>query len=63
MVDDQKDNGAASGNQYAMEVQSVHSDVTEHMKQPTAYDRSDDAQENVENETFTTPVDDMESPV
>jgi hypothetical protein len=42
-----------------MEVQSVHPDVTEDMKQPAAYDRSDDAQENVEKETFTTTVDEM----
>src|SRR5690242_17479297 len=56
VIRNQKNNCPKGCHQKAMQVESVHSNVAKHVKQPTADDRANDAQQDIQHHALATMI-------
>jgi len=57
VVYDQHDHRADYSDEHAVNVESSHAGVTESVENPTANDRSDDPENNIQHNAFTALID------
>ena len=59
MIYNQENDSPQRRDQEAMQVEAVHTNMAEHMKQPTADDRADNTEQDIQHNTFAPMVYDM----
>jgi hypothetical protein len=57
VVYDQHNHRTNHSDKHAVNVESSHARVTERVKKPTSNDRPDDTEDNIQQNTFTTLID------